>query len=290
MSNGRRGSSMPRLVKPLAAWRSRPLASALGVALLLAPAGSSQFTLVPWTPDLDGTTGGLSYEADWMSISSDWTTAAGSLISFTSVAPADGLVSVNYQFFPLDGACFVSSVVFLKDSQAITLASCLSGTTHFEYAVTAGTVYGFGLLTNQAGWPSYVSLLGFDFEPAAGDPWSDLQHALPGVGGAPQLLGTSLAYPHFPFILDLSAAAPDARVALVVGLGAIDAPFKGGVLVPSVDLLLAGQTEPTGTLQLATLWPNDVPSGLELYFQAWIVDAAGPAGFAASNALKLVVP
>jgi hypothetical protein len=37
-------------------------------------------------------------------------------------------------------------------------------------------------------------------------------------------------------------------------------------------------------------WPAGVPSGFELYVQAWIQESAGPAGFAATNGIKALTP
>jgi len=33
-----------------------------------------------------------------------------------------------------------------------------------------------------------------------------------------------------------------------------------------------------------------VPPGLDLFLQTWLSDSAGPAGFAASNAVRATVP
>jgi hypothetical protein len=45
-----------------------------------------------------------------------------------------------------------------------------------------------------------------------------------------------------------------------------------------------------GNLQLAAVWPAGLPSGLSIALQAWIVDAAAPKGFSASNGLLAVPP
>jgi hypothetical protein len=43
-------------------------------------------------------------------------------------------------------------------------------------------------------------------------------------------------------------------------------------------------------LVLSGTWPPGSPAGLELFFQMWIFDAAGPAGLAASNGVKATTP
>jgi hypothetical protein len=46
----------------------------------------------------------------------------------------------------------------------------------------------------------------------------------------------------------------------------------------------------SGGWQLAFGWPACVPSGLALYLQVWLADASAPAGFAASDGLRAIVP
>jgi hypothetical protein len=92
-------------------------------------------------------------------------------------------------------------------------------------------------------------------------------------------------------LLALSHAAVFAPTALVVGLSRLDAPFKGGVLVPSPDILIAGLvTDATGAALVSGSWPAGLPSGFAVSFQYWITDAMGPQGFAASGAVQGTTP
>ena len=120
--------------------------------------------------------------------------------------------------------------------------------------------------------------------------WTDLGHALAGAGGAPVLEGSGQLVGDSLLQLELSDAAASAPATLVIGLSEIDAPFKGGVLVPSADLLAPLVTSPAGALVLSGTWPLGVPSGASLWLQAWVADAGGPKGFAASNGLKATTP
>ena len=121
--------------------------------------------------------------------------------------------------------------------------------------------------------------------------WSDLGQALAGASGAPFLAGAGALVAGSPLQLAVTGAAPLAPAVLVVGLSVLDAPFKGGVLVPAPDAVVAGLlTSPTGELLLAGTWPGGVPSGTALVFQQWIQDAAGPQGWSASNALEAFAP
>jgi hypothetical protein len=91
--------------------------------------------------------------------------------------------------------------------------------------------------------------------------------------------------------LSLTGAQPGAPAVLVLGLATIDAPFKGGTLVPQPQVLLAGMTiGADGGVALQSHWPSGVPSGVLLSAQWWIVDASGPKGFASSNGVIGLVP
>ena len=77
---------------------------------------------------------------------------------------------------------------------------------------------------------------------------------------------------------------------LVFGLSRLDAPFKGGVLVPKPQVLVPVVTSVTGALSLPFTLPPGLPEGTTLYFQVWISDPAASAGLAASNALEGTTP
>ena len=73
---------------------------------------------------------------------------------------------------------------------------------------------------------------------------------------------------------------------LFVGLSELGAPFKGGTLVPAVDLLVPLTTDAAGGTSLQATWPAGIPPGFNFWVQVWIADPGGPVGFAASNGLK----
>ena len=122
-------------------------------------------------------------------------------------------------------------------------------------------------------------------------PFSDLGAALAGAEGEPALTGTGTLAGGTPMSLRVTGALPFAPARLIVGAQLLQLPFKGGVLVPSPVLVLpALPTDAVGKLVLSTTWPPALPSGVSIYAQAWITDAAGPAGFAATNGLRLTTP
>jgi glyoxylase-like metal-dependent hydrolase (beta-lactamase superfamily II) len=120
--------------------------------------------------------------------------------------------------------------------------------------------------------------------------FTDLGSALAGTHGPPALLGSGTLVGGTPMTLTLSGALENATSYLVVGLSEVDLPFKGGVLIPAADVILALPTAADGTAQVAVAWPWGLPFGANLTFQSWISDPAGPAGFAASNALRATMP
>ncbi|MHC5211074.1 MAG: hypothetical protein ACYTG2_10185 [Planctomycetota bacterium] len=121
--------------------------------------------------------------------------------------------------------------------------------------------------------------------------WADLGNALAGTHGDPSLVGQGTLIGCNPLGLTLSNALENSSTALVVGLSTLGAPFKGGVLVPSPDILLLGlPTDPAGSLTLGASWPGGIPPGFTFTFQHWITDAAGPQGLSASNAVAGTTP
>jgi len=121
--------------------------------------------------------------------------------------------------------------------------------------------------------------------------WVDLGQGLAGTNGVPELTGTGTLQAGDPMALVLTGALESTSTALVIGLVQIDAPFKGGVLVPRPDLILFGlSTNPGGSHELPAIWPAGTPSGFSVVFQHWVTDAVGPVGFAASNGLRATVP
>lgn len=122
-------------------------------------------------------------------------------------------------------------------------------------------------------------------------PFIDVGGALAGTFGPPVLFGAGSLLPGEQVALTLTNALPGAITTLVAGLSDASVPFKGGVLVPAPDALVGGLVVlGSGFVPLAGPWPPGIPSGTDLWLQHWILDPAGPTGFAASNALKLNVP
>jgi len=148
-----------------------------------------------------------------------------------------------------------------------------------------GNVYVTGGISNGNTGQAWLAVWQFA---ALGDPWSDLGSGLAGTGGlVPALVGEGPLTGGSANGLVMTDALPGAGATLVAGFSRIDAPFKGGVLVPSPDVLLAGLTvDATGGTTLPFTWPTGIPAGTTLAFQQWVVDAGGPAGLSATNGLE----
>jgi probable HAF family extracellular repeat protein len=126
------------------------------------------------------------------------------------------------------------------------------------------------------------------------DPWQDLGLGLAGVSGVPALEAVGSLCAGDPLDITLTDAVPSATAFLIVGVARIDAPFKGGVVVPAFEaplgLFLTLPTDASGGFALAETWPGGLPAGTELFLQCWLPDAAAIKGFAASNAVSGLVP
>ncbi len=162
------------------------------------------------------------------------------------------------------------------------------------FGFVSATDVSFGTIEVDTGFPFGVQTLPIDSIRIAGSiaitetQWIGLANGLPDdVFAGPLLRGEGVLLPNTPLTLSVERAAVSAPTTLVVGFGNISAPFKGGVLVPSPDLLIDGlSTDVNGELVLPAIWPAGIPSGFSVYLQAWSVDASGPKGLTATNGLS----
>lgn len=122
------------------------------------------------------------------------------------------------------------------------------------------------------------------------DPWFDLGNDLAGTHGSPKLEGQGLLVPGSKATLTLSNVLAQTKSFAVIGLSELNAPFKGGIMVPFPDLLFIMHTGGTSgspsTVQFTGQVPLALPDDTDLFFQFWVIDPAGPLGYAASNALR----
>ena len=142
--------------------------------------------------------------------------------------------------------------------------------------------------------------LGFDSNADVDDPsrvtsdaplrWMDLGFPLAGVDGEPRFEGEGTLAPGSTVQFELRNARPQTLAFAVVGWSPVYVPFQGGTLVPSPDFLFRFLTDKAGELTFDTIWPKGFAPCTPIYIQWWIIDAAGPHGWSASNALFLETP
>jgi hypothetical protein len=112
---------------------------------------------------------------------------------------------------------------------------------------------------------------------------------LAGTGGlTPALVGSGGTSPGGPVALTLSQGLANTTGFLFLGFTTINAPFKGGVMVPSPDVIVPITTDATGGVVISSPYPSGVPSDVPVWSQAWLNDAGAILGVSASNTPVLV--
>lgn len=161
-------------------------------------------------------------------------------------------------------------------------------------ALSAGTYY---VLIDGVGktgvYSDYGSLGRYTVTVSApgAEPVVDLGNGLASsLGLKPVLTVSGVLCPGNDITYSLGLAGGSKPAFLFLGFSELSVPFKGGVLVPSPDAVVALQTNFLGGITIVSPWPAGLPGGLELYLQYWLQDNLGPVGFTASNAVLLVAP
>ncbi|MCB9899278.1 MAG: Ig-like domain-containing protein [Planctomycetes bacterium] len=130
-----------------------------------------------------------------------------------------------------------------------------------------------------------------DFTFAYDASWSETGRGTLGSNGTPHLQGSGPLVGGATVAWTITSGLPNGSAWLVLGFSLLDAPFKGGVLVPSPDVLVGGlPLDAAGSLPIGFTWPAGLVGGVMLALQAWIADPGNPSGFASSNALVATTP
>lgn len=124
----------------------------------------------------------------------------------------------------------------------------------------------------------------------AGSPFTDLGGQLQGLGGYPIQLASGTLIAGQPFSFKLANVISGQQAWHVVGFTQLNAPFKGGTMVPH-PVLLSGPfaANSSGVLNLAGNWPAG-GSGLSLYLQFWCPNFLGFGTFSASSGVRAQIP
>ncbi|MCB9879114.1 MAG: hypothetical protein H6835_16080 [Planctomycetes bacterium] len=119
--------------------------------------------------------------------------------------------------------------------------------------------------------------------------WSSLDNGLAGTNGVPTMLGSgALVADTTTTFLMVQCLGSTVGVS-ALGTTAIYQPLFGGVLVPDPVVLAPFVTATSGFASLPVYWQPNLPAGVPVYAQSWILDGAGPQGFAATNAVWATV-
>lgn len=188
----------------------------------------------------------------------------------------------NWLWTPQTGTIGFDTVL---DAFDLTADLPAVGTPHLIAASADGTrIAGFVLRLEQMVNFRYDAIAVDIPSPATYGAWDDLGGAkgIP-FGPTPQLRGEGLQVAGTPTRLEVDFAQPYSG-ALIVGFSELSAPFKGGVLVPQPDVIVNLPFSLGGTSTFAFDWPDGIPAGTSLWYQAWMPNAS--VGFVATNALR----
>ena len=219
-------------------------------------------------------------------LQSTWAAAASDLSE-------DASVIVGYDYFSLSRKAWVwtagSGIVGLKERLTSLGIGGVPNLLVCRAVSDDGTVIVGGA---EAGGGGPFGIAGFIAEiPSVTEHWTDLGGGLAGTAGIPKLTGTGTLEAGSHTSVVLTQGKPGAPAAFVVGLTAVNLPFKQGVLVPFPNYLLnVPALSPSGAVGLNFNWPGGLPAAFSFYWQVLISDAAAPASFAISNALKSTTP
>lgn len=120
----------------------------------------------------------------------------------------------------------------------------------------------------------------------AGAAWSTVLPGLPGSVGTPRLAVDATLQPGSAGLLRVLSGPPLAPAWLIMGAAYLGGTgFKGGTFHPHPQLVVPVTLNSHGALELAFVWPTDVPAGIPFWVQAWVTDAGTAWGFSASAGL-----
>jgi hypothetical protein len=115
----------------------------------------------------------------------------------------------------------------------------------------------------------------------------DLGSGLAGSAGVPELTVSGDLCGGTAVDLNVVNGPTSSMGFMIIGLSQLNLPLFGGNLVPSPDMTIMLPTDAAGNVSISATVPNNLPSGTMVFLQYWVVDAGGPLGFAASNAMQM---
>jgi outer membrane protein assembly factor BamB len=121
-------------------------------------------------------------------------------------------------------------------------------------------------------------------------PWTGLGGGIAGGLGEPTLAGIGSLTAGNQVTLRAANAAPNSLGVFLLGASALNLPFAGGILVPSLDVTLAVSLDAQGRWSFGFPWPVGMPSGAAFWWQLAVLDGTAISGIAASDGLRCIAP
>lgn len=175
--------------------------------------------------------------------------------------------------------------VLWRNGQPINLGTLPGGTISRAFRINeAGEIVGEA---NDAS--GFFRAVKWTVTPATNG-WTNLGQGLAGTNGVPVLTGSGSLSPAVPIQWSLANAKGNAPALFVVGLSQVSLPLFGGVLVPTPDVVLLHVTSGAGTASQGLTLAQALPPGQQVTVQTWLLDPAGVAGWATSNAIRANAP
>ena len=125
--------------------------------------------------------------------------------------------------------------------------------------------------------------------PAEG-PLLDLGHQLKHGSGWSILIASGSFAGGDPFAFDLYRVAVFKPVFAVVGFSVLEAPFKGGTMLPTPQIVVGPMPSSGEELHITGNWPPGMPSGSTIVAQFWFLASGTVAGYAASSGVLIRTP
>ncbi|GJM22035.1 MAG: hypothetical protein DHS20C15_19500 [Planctomycetota bacterium] len=116
--------------------------------------------------------------------------------------------------------------------------------------------------------------------------WTDVGNALAGTLGEPVLIGRGDVFGGESISLDTLNGPPNTVSIVFIGQTSALTPFRGGVIVPSLEFVLTRMSDAEGKTTVSGNYPNSLPVGFQFFFQTVASDAGAPEGATFSNALR----
>ncbi len=109
-------------------------------------------------------------------------------------------------------------------------------------------------------------------------------------GQSPCSFGSHVPMLSQPASLTMTGALPGAFGYLIAGFTRVNAPFLGGVLVPTPTAFIPVFSDAAGETVFPWTWPAAPLAAPALWTQFWMVDAGAPQGYSATHGMRVALP